>query len=44
MLDTMEKLYIYKKMLINNQIKDKCAVKLNLVLETLILDNTDRRT
>jgi len=42
MLDTMEKLYIYKETRINNQIKYKCAVKLNLVFETLILDNTDR--
>jgi len=45
MLDTMGKFYIYKeiqKTQIDNQINDKCTVKPNVVLETLILEDTDR--
>jgi hypothetical protein len=42
MLDTMGKFYIYKEARINNQINDKCAVKPNIVFDTLILKNTAR--
>jgi ferritin-like metal-binding protein YciE len=42
MLDTMEKLYIYKETRINNQIHDKCTVKPNVIFDTLILEDTDR--
>jgi hypothetical protein len=42
MLDTMEKLYIYKETEIDDQINEKCTVKPDVILETLILENTDR--
>jgi len=42
MLDSMENFYIYKETRINNQIKEKCTVKPNVVFETLILEDTDR--
>jgi ferritin-like metal-binding protein YciE len=42
LLDTIEKIYIYNETRRNNQIKDKCTVKPNVVFETVILENTDR--
>jgi hypothetical protein len=42
MLDAMEKFYICKEARINNQINDKCAIKQNIVFDTLIPKDTDR--
>jgi hypothetical protein len=42
MLDTQEKINIYKETRINNQINDKCTVKPNVIFGTLILEDTDR--
>jgi hypothetical protein len=38
----MKKFYIYKETRINNQINDKCTVKLNLLFDTLIKEDNDR--
>ena len=42
MLNTMEKLYIYKETKIDNQLNDKCTVKRNKIFDTLILKDTGR--
>jgi len=42
MLDTVEKFYIYKETRINKQTNNKFTVKLNVVFEILILEDTDR--
>jgi len=42
MLDTMEKLYIYKETEIDDQINEKCTVKPNVIFEKLIVEDTDR--
>jgi ferritin-like metal-binding protein YciE len=43
LLDTIERLfYIYNETRRNNQIKDKCAAKPNVMFDTVILEDTDR--
>ena len=42
MLNTMEKLYIYKETKIDNQLNDKCTVKRNKIFDMLIQKDTDR--
>jgi len=42
MLNTLEKFYIYKETSINNQINDKCTVKPNVIINTLIQIDTVR--
>jgi hypothetical protein len=41
-LNTIEKLYIYKETKIDNQLSDKCTVKPRIIFDTVILKNTDR--
>ena len=41
-LNTMEKLYIYKETKIDNQLNDKCTVKPRVIFDTVILKNTYR--
>jgi hypothetical protein len=42
MLNTIEKIYIYKETKIDNQFDDKCTVKPRVIFDTVILKYNDR--
>jgi hypothetical protein len=42
MIDTLERLYIYKETKSNNQIKDKLTVKTNAIFETIVQEDPYR--
>jgi len=42
MMDTIEKFYIYRETMLNNQINDKLTVKPNVIFETLVRQDPHR--
>ena len=42
MMNILERLNIYNKTKLDNRIKDKCAIKSNVIFETIIQRNSSR--